>query len=528
MRLRTLIAAGALALAAGVLPAHAKTFKYAFQGDLNALDPYTLNETFTLGAMGNVMEGLTKRDKDLKIIPGLAERWEIVEPTRWRFHLRKNVKFHNGEPFTADDVVFSLDRMRSPGSQIKSRAPADMKAVKVDDHTVDFVLTQPNPILHAEWDTWYIYSKAWAEANGAAQAQSATATSLAPGSLRANGTGPFMIMSHEPGVKTVFRPNPNWWGKVEHNLTEVIFQTIKSDATRVAALLSGEIDMMDPVPVQDIERIKASPNATVLTGPELRTIFLNMDSFRDELLYSNVKGKNPFKDARVRKAFYQAIDIEAIKSKVMRGMATPSAILISPLLYARAGEFKRHPYDVAAAKKLMADAGYPQGFEVTMDCPNDRYVNDEAICQAVAQMLARIDVKVNLLAQPKAKYFEKAGPTKKYDSSFNLLGWTPGSFDSWNVIANLASCRDADGKGSQFNYGGYCNPKVDQLAKQILVETDTAKRDGLIAEAFKIIHDEVGLIPLHQQSLAWGVSKKVDIVQRADNQILLYWVNKKD
>jgi len=528
MRLRTLIAAGAVALAAGFVPAHAKTFKYAFQGDLNALDPYTLNETFTLGAMGNVMEGLTKRDKDLKIIPGLAERWEIVEPTRWRFHLRKNVKFHNGEPFTADDVVFSLDRMRSPGSQIKSRAPADMKAVKVDDHTVDFVLTQPNPILHAEWDTWYIYSKAWAEANGAAQAQSATATSLAPGSLKANGTGPFMITSHEPGVKTVFKPNPNWWGKVEHNLTEVIFQTIKSDATRVAALLSGEIDMMDPVPVQDIDRIKASPNATVLTGPELRTIFLNMDSFRDELLYSNVKGKNPFKDARVRKAFYQAIDIEAIKTKVMRGMATPSAILISPLLYARAGEFKRHPYDVAAAKKLMADAGYPQGFEVTMDCPNDRYVNDEAICQAVAQMLARIDVKVNLLAQPKAKYFEKAGPTKKYDSSFNLLGWTPGSFDSWNVIANLASCRDADGKGSQFNYGGYCNKRVDELAKQILVETDTAKRDGLIAEAFKIIHDEVGLIPLHQQSLAWGVSKKVDIAQRADNQILLYWVNKKD
>jgi len=528
MRLRTLLLASALALSAGWSPAHAKTFKYAFQGDLNALDGYSLNETFTLGAMGNVMEGLTKRDPDLKIIPGLAEKWEIVEPTRWRFHLRKGVKFHNGEAFTADDVVFSLDRMRSPGSQIKSRAPADMKAVKVDDHTVDFVLTQPNPILHAEWDTWYIYSKSWAEANGAAQAQSASATSLSPGSLKANGTGPFMIISHEPGVKTVFKPNPNWWGKPEHNLTEVIFQTIKSDATRVAALLSGEIDMMDPVPVQDIERIKASPNATVMTGPELRTIFLNMDSARDELLYASVKGKNPFKDARVRKAFYQAIDIEAIKTKVMRNLATPSAILISPLLYTRSGEFKRHPYDVAAAKKLMADAGYPQGFEVTFDCPNDRYVNDEAICQAVAQMLARIDVKVNLLAQPKAKYFEKAGPSKKYDSSFNLLGWTPGSFDSWNVLANLANCRDADGKGSQFNYGGYCSKQVDEITKQVLVETDTKKRDDLIAKAFTIIHDEVGLIPLHQQSLAWGVSKKVKITQRADNQILLYWVQKND
>ena len=190
-----------------------------------------------------------------------------------------------------------------------------MKAVKVDDHTVDFVLASPNPILHAEWDTWYIFSKKWSEANGATQAQSATATSLNPFALKANGTGPFMIVSHEPGVKTVFKPNPNWWGKPEHNLTEVVFQTIKSDATRIAALLSGDIDMMDPVPVQDVDRVKASANVAVLTGPELRTIFLNMDSFRDELLYSNIKGKNPFKDARVRKAFYQAIDMEAIHSQ---------------------------------------------------------------------------------------------------------------------------------------------------------------------------------------------------------------------
>jgi peptide/nickel transport system substrate-binding protein len=523
MKLKTLAVAGALALAFAATPAAAKTFRYAFQGDLNALDPYTLNESFTLGALGNVMEGLTKRDKDLKIIPGLAERWEIVDPLKWRFYLRKGVKFHGGEDFTADDVVFSTERMFSPGSQIQTRAPKDMKAVKVDDHTVDFVLTSPNPILHAEWDTWYMFSKKWAEANGATQAQAAQATSLNPFALKANGTGPFTIVSHEPGVKTVFKPNPSWWGTPEHNLTEVIFQTIKSDATRVAALLSGDIDMMDPVPVQDIDRLKANPNVSVLIGPELRTIFLNMDSMRDELLYSSVKGKNPFKDARVRKAFYQAIDMEAIHSKVMRGMSVNSALLISPLLYSRAAEFKRHPYDVAAAKKLLADAGYPTGFEVVMDCPNDRYVNDEGICQAVAQMLSRIDIKVKLNATPKAKYFQKAGPTDKYDSSFNLLGWTPGSFDSWNVIANIIGCRDAAGKGGTFNFGGYCNQRIEELNKLILVEADTKKRDDMIAEAFRIAHDEAGLIPLHQQSLIWGASKKVKIVQRADNQILFYW-----
>jgi peptide/nickel transport system substrate-binding protein len=536
MKLRTLAltSAVAMALASGAI-AQGKTFKYAFQGDLNALDPYTLNETFTLGALGHVMEGLTKRDKDLKIIPGLAEKWEVVDPLKWRFTLRKGVKFHDGADFTADDVLFSLDRLRSPDSQIKSRVPADMTAVKVDDHTVEFVLKTPNPILHAEWDTWYMYSRKWAEANGATQAQSPRATSLSPASLKANGTGPFTIASHEPGVKTVFKKNPNWWGKAEHNLDEAIFQTIKSDATRVAALLSGEIDMMDPVPVQDLERVNASPNARAMTGPEIRTIFLNFDQVRDELLYSDVKGKNPFKDVRVRKAFYQAIDIEAIKSRVMRNTSVPSALLISPLLFARAGEFKRHAYDVEASKKLLAEAGYPNGFEITMDCPNDRYVNDEAICQAVVAMLNRVGVKAKLNAMPKAKYFEKAGPTpsKPYDSSFNLLGWTPGSSDAWNVITSLAGCRDANAKGKVwpgaiFNYGGYCNDKVDALAKDILTELDTAKRDGMIAEAFKIIHEEVGLIPLHQQSLVWGVSKKIDMVQRADNQILFYWVNKKD
>lgn len=529
LRSRFAMGAAALALAASTVTAEAKTFRYAFQGDLNALDPYTLNETFTLGALGNVMEGLTKRSKDVAIIPGLAERWEVLDNgMKWRFYLRKGVKFHGGEDFTADDVVFSLARLRSPNSQIKTRVTTDMKAVKVDDHTVDFVLERPNPILHAEWDTWYIYSKKWAEANGAVEAQSATATSLSPASLKINGTGPFVIDKHEPGNTTIFKPFAGWWGKPEHNLTEVIFRTIKSDATRVAALLSGEIDMMDPVPPQDIDRINANVGTSVVIGPEIRTIFLNMDSMRPELLYSSVKGKNPFQDARVRKAFYQAIDIETIKSKVMRNMSVPSALLIAPSLVRGGDTIKRHPYDPAAAKKLMTEAGYPNGFEIEMDCPNDRYVNDEAICQATVSMLARIDVKVKLNAVPKAKYFEKAGPTKKYDSSFNLLGWTPGSLDSLNILTNIAGCRDADGKGGTFNYGGWCDPRITDLAGKVATENDQTKRDALIMDAFKIIHDEVGVLPLHQQSIAWGVSKKVTMVQRADNQVLFYWAKKAD
>ena len=504
-----------------------KTLKVALQGGLNSLDPYTLNESVTLGLLANVMEGLIKRDKDLKIVPGLAERWEVLEPTHWRFHLRKGVTFHDGSPFTADDVVFSADRARGPGSQLKTRIPADAKVVKVDDYTVDFLLASPNPILHYEWETWFIMSKSWAEANGAGKAQPATATALSPFALKANGTGPFMVISHEPGVKTVFRPNPRWWGQPDHNLDEVVFQTISSDSTRVAALLSGEVDLIDPLPVQDLERVKNGTTTAGLTAPELRTIYLNMDSMREELTHASVKGRNPFKDPRVRRAFYQAIDIQAIKTKVMRGMAEPTALMISPVLFSGASEFARWPYDVAEARKLMSEAGYADGFELTMDCPNDRYVNDEEICQAVAAMLTRIKVKVSVNALPKAQYFEKVGPTRKYDSSFNLLGWTPGSLDSWNVLANLIICRDPNGKGGTFNFGGYCNPKIDELARRILVEHDTGKRNAMISEAFKILHEDAGVIPLHQQALAWGVARNVQVVQRADGHIRFHWMRKK-
>jgi len=510
----------------GATTAGAETLKFAFQGTLNQLDPYSLNETFTLGALSNAYEGLTRRDENLQIQPGLAERWEVVEPNRWRFHLRKGVKFHNGNDFTAEDVAFSADRVRAEGSDLGTRINKDVKVEIVDDYTVDFVLPGPNPILHYEWDTWYIMDKEWTEANNAVKVTSASDTTPNHAALNANGTGPFKIASHEPGVKTVYEKNDGWWDTPSHNLTKVEFTPIGSDATRVAALLSGELDMVYPIPVQDVKRVDGNAGTKALTGPELRTIFLGMDQMRDELLYSDVKGKNPFKDARVRKAFYQAIDIEGIKRKVMRDLSTPSAIMISPFLFSKSDEFERYPYDPEAAKALLAEAGYADGFTVSMDCPNDRYVNDEPICQAVAAMLARIGVKVDLIAQPKAKYFAKVLASGGYDTSFYLLGWTPGSFDSWNILENLIQCRDEAGAGGAFNLGGYCNKEVDALKDQILVENDPEKRDDLIAQAYKIVHDEAGYIPLHQQGLAWGVADGVELAQRADNQFQFRFVTK--
>jgi peptide/nickel transport system substrate-binding protein len=527
MKLGTVALALAIATSSLTPSATAATFRFAFQGDLKSLDPYSLNETFTHGVLANVYEGLVRRGPRLEILPALAERWEVLEPTRWRFHLRKGVKFQNGEDFTADDVVFSAQRVQATGSDVRTRLPADVKVVKVDDHTVDFLLSSPNPILHYEWDTWFILSKSWAEANSTTMPQPASGQQVSYAALHANGTGPFIVAEHQAGVRTVFKPNPGWWDKPGHNFEEVIFTTVSNDATRVAALLSGDVDWADPIPLQDVPRVNASGNARVLQGPELRTIFLGFDQRRDELKSSSIKGKNPFKDVRVRKAFYLAIDEEAIAAKVMRGAATPSALMISSLLLDLAKDFTRPVYDPDQARKLLTEAGYPNGFEVMLDCPNDRYVNDEAICQAVVAMLARVGVKINLNAQPKAKYFAKVLASGGYDTSFYLLGWTPNSLDSWNIFVNMYGCRDEKGVGGPTNLGGYCNPAVDALAKQILVEPDTARRDALIRQGFDIAQNQdFAYIPLHQQALAWGVSKKVTVVQRADNQILFQWFRK--
>jgi peptide/nickel transport system substrate-binding protein len=497
--------------------ADAKTFRWAFQGDVATMDPHGLFETMTLGFQSNIYESLVIRDKDMNLSPNLATSWENIEPTVWRFNLREGVKFHNGNDFTAEDVAFSVERIRSEGSDLKVIAGMIQEVRVVDDHTIDIVTPAPDPILPLQLEIFYIMDKDWATENN-----TATATNVKGGeegnhaNLNANGTGPFMLGERQPDVKTVLEPNPNWWGSMESNVTEAVFTPVGQDATRVAALIAGDVDMAYPIPVQDWERLENADGVSPLTGPEARTIFLGFDQARDELLYSSVKGANPFKDARVRQAFFHAIDIEAIKAKVMRGSARPAALMVAPQINGWSEKLdQRPPFDLDKAKQLIADAGYGDGFEVTMDCPNDRYVNDERICQAVASMLAKINVKVEVFAQTKSKYFAKVLAQNDYDTSFYLLGWTPSSFDSYNPLSSLMSCR-ADGMGA-FNLGGYCNERVVTLTKDIQSEIDQEKRQAMIDEAFQIHLDEVGHIPLHQQPLSWGVRDGVTVNQRPDN-----------
>ena len=517
MKTRSLLSAATIAVCAvlgGSLPAAAKTFRYANQGDALSMDPHSLNESLQLNFLANIYEPLVGRGKKLELVPALATDWKQTAPTVWRFNLRKGVQFHDGTPFTADDVIFSYNRARSDTSDVKTYVGAVKEIRKVDDHAVDIVTNEPFPILPDVISLWMMMSKKWSEENRATVPVDKRKGVENTASFKANGTGPFRLRAREPGIRTTLQRNLNYWGKIESNIEDVVFTPIGNASTRVAALLSGEIDMMEPVPVQDVSRIAAAASLKVMQGPELRTIFLGMDQSRNELLFSSVKGKNPFKDKRVRQAFYQAIDIETIKSRVMRNAATPTALMVAPGIKGFVPEMnKRLPYDPEGAKKLLADAGYPNGFEVGMNCPNDRYVNDGEICQAVAANLARIGVKVNLQAESKATYFPKI---LRRDTSFYLLGWTPGTYDSHNPLTSLMATPNDKGQG-QFNLGSYSNPKLDELTLKIQSETDQAKRQAMISEAFKIHADDIGHIPLHQQALAWAMKKNVSLVQLADN-----------
>ncbi len=497
----------------------AETFKFAFQGDAQGLDPHGLNETFTLGFLGNVYEGLSRYDGNQNLKPALAESWEVKTPTTWLVKLRQGVKFHNGNTFNADDVIFSWKRGLTEGSDQKVRASLIQDIKKIDDYTIELITPAPSPVLMQEMVFYYILDKEWAEANNATKAANVKNLNDAGyANLNANGTGPYKIASRQAGVKTVFVRNADYWGESNAKIDKIEFTPIKEAATRVAALISGQVDMVYPVPVQDWQKLGDSKGVSALTGPEARTIFLGMDQWRDELVNSNVKGKNPFKDIRVREAFARAINLDAIKKKIMRGSSTPSGLMVAPQINGYSAKLNNpYAYDPAKSKALLAEAGYPKGFELQMDCPNNRYVNDEKICQAVVGFMAKVGVKVNLLAQPKSKYFAKVATQNNNDTSFYLLGWTPGSIDSHNVYQNLLSCQNTEKKRGLFNYGRFCNSRVDEITGLIGSETDAAKRQALIDEGFSIVQKEVGYLPLHQQPLSWGVSDKVTVVQRADN-----------
>ena len=518
---RTLIAA--TLSAAMLLPGlgFAKTFKWTSQGDILTLDPHSQNEGLNIAANLWVYDPLVKYNEKFEVVPSLATSWERLNPTTMRFKLRPNVKFQDGTPFTADDVVFSLKRAMSPSSQFKSYVAGISDVVAVDPMTVDVITAGPNPVLLRQLPSLGIMSKAWAEKNNAVLPQDFNKKEESFSARNAMGTGPYQLKSREVDIKTVYVENPNWWGKPTKtgNVTEIIYTPIKQNATRTAALLSGEVDFVLDPPAQDLDRLRKQVN--VLDGNEYRTIYIAMDVKNPELKYSNIKGKNPLADVRVREALYRAIDIEAIKKSVMRGMSLPTGAMISPQVNGYSDALgKRVPYDPVKARELLKQAGYDNNLEFTIDCPNNRYINDEAICQAVVAMWAKIGVKTKLNAMPRATFFPKVA---NGDTSIYLFGWGVPTFDAYYTLESLIRSKGKGAAGA-FNYGGYSNPKVDALIDTIKTETDDAKRTAMIQEALSIHAKEFGTIPLHDQIIPWAMKKNVKVIHRPDNRPVIEWV----
>ena len=512
-----------LALLSAALGVSAQTLRWASQGDPQTMDPHSQNETLTNNVNGQIYERLTNRDAKLALVPGLAASWKQTGPLTWRFKLRAGVKFHDGTPLTADDVVFSIQRAREPASQVSVYANAVGTAKRVDDLTVDFQLPAVNPVFLQHIDQLWIMSRKWCEAHRVTKPLDFKSKQESHASVNANGTGPFMLTSRQPGIRTVLKRNPAWWNKAEGNVQEVVYTPIASDATRLAALVSGEIDFLnDPAP-RDIARLRNTAGVKVIEGPENRLVFIGMDQARDKLLYGKAPGdKNPFKDQRVRRALYQAIDIEAIKTKLMAGQSVPTGAL-TPSSIASFDEpalQTRLPFDVASARKLMAEAGLAEGFEVTLDCPNNRYINDEEICVALAAMWSQIKVKVKVNATPRVQHFPKL---EKLDTSLFMYGWGGSVTDAEAALTPLYRHRGAKGVGD-YNYGNFRNDRADALAAQSSVEADPKKREQQIRGALAALREEVNILPLHRQVIPWAARANVMPVHRADNWLELAWV----
>ncbi len=501
---------------------HAQTLRWASQGDTLTMDPHSQNEGLTNAMNGQVYEKLVKRDAKLNLVPSLATSWEQRGPLTWRFKLRQGVKFHDGTPLTVDDVIFSLQRAQQPTAIIAVYTIPLGTAAAIDKETVEFRQTKFDPVFLQHMDSLFIMSKAWCEKNKVTKPLDFKGKEESFASFNANGTGPYMLVQRQPGIKTTFKRNPNWWGSFDGNVQAITYTPIANDATRLAALISGEIDfVLDPAP-RDVARLRNTSGVKIIDGPENRVLFIGMDQSRDALLYSNLKDRNPFKDLRVRRALYHAVDIETIKTKLMNGQSLPTGnLMASPLGTYNDPAFEaRLPYDVPRAKALMAEAGYADGFEVTLDCPNNRYVNDEEICIALATMWAQLKVKVKVNAQPRATWFPKM---EKADTSMYLLGWGGAVTDADQTLtAVMRSVADA-GVG-YYNWGRVKNDKFDQLAIASSAEADPKKREELVKAAVREYQTQTHLIPLHRQMIPWAARGNVDVVTRPDNWLEVAWV----
>ncbi|WP_425046420.1 ABC transporter substrate-binding protein [Primorskyibacter sp. S87] len=516
MKINHMLAAASV-VAMTAAGASAETIRWARAGDALTLDPHAQNEGPTSALAHQIMEPLVMRDMTGAMVPALSTEWSPSEanPNIWVFKLREGVTFHDGAEFDSEDVVFSLNRAMTPDSDYKELLASVKEVRATDKFTVEIETNGPNPIMPNNLTNMFMMDKSWAEANNAVKVQDYEGGEDTFAAKNANGTGPYMLVSREPDVKTVMKINDNYWGKGEFpmQVTEIVYTPIQNAATRVAALLSGEVDFIQDVPVQDLGRVAGADGLDVRTAPQNRVIFFGMNQGDADLKNDNVDGKNPLADVRVRRAMSMAINRDAIKQVVMRGQSAPAGMISPPFVNGWNEEMdSSSKTDVEGAKALMAEAGYGDGFSIQLDCPNDRYINDEAICQAAVGMLAQIGVTVNLDAKPKAQHFPLINTL---ETDFYMLGWGVPTYDSEYIFNFLAHTKGE--KYGSWNGTRFSNADLDAKIEALASETNLPKRDEMINEIWQVVQEEQLYIPIHHQVLNWGMKSNVGTIVAPDD-----------
>jgi peptide/nickel transport system substrate-binding protein len=524
MRLGFKFLAGAMIAAATFVTAvEARTVRWARSVDAQTLDPMSANIGPTSNLAHQIYEPLVIRGYDGKLVATLATEWRILpdDPTVWEFKLRQGVKFHDGSDFTADDAIFSFERARKPTSDYRGLLTSIDSVTKVDDHTIRLKTKAPNPLLVENLTNIFMMSKAWAEKNNALEPQNIRERAENGATRNAMGTGPFTLVSREPDVRTVMRQFPGYWGKGQFpmQVTELIVVPIQQDATRIAALLSGEVDVVHDVPVQDIARLQQSQGIKVTTGPENRVIFLGFNVGDAELKSSDIKGKNPFADVRVRNAINIAVNREAITRVVMRGQGQPIGYIGSPFISGYSAELAAIPrFDPAAANRALDEAGYPRRasegntrFSVTLQCTNNRYVSDENICQAVVAMLGQVGIRANLVAKPAAQHFPEL---QRQELDFFLVGWGIPTYDAEYILTFLYHTRTAN--NGTWNGTRYSNPALDARMLALQTMSDVPRRNAELADIQKQLRDQAIYIPLHMQSISHASRGGIEVPVHPD------------
>jgi peptide/nickel transport system substrate-binding protein len=523
--IRTLRWASAFILAVmmPLVPSFAQELRIGLSSEPSAMDPHFHNLTPNNSILSHVFERLVETAPDGKLIPGLAASWAVVNDTTWELKLRPGVKWHDGMPFTADDVVFTFARApnvpNSPSSFASSIKGKEVK--KIDDLTVQLITAQPYPLMPNDLSNILIVS--------AKTGTDAKTEDYNSGKAMV-GTGAFKFAAFTPGDKIEFTRNDAYWGE-KPVWSKVTFKPIKAGPARVAALLAGDVDMIEDVPSPDVERIKKEPKLELAQAVSRRVVYFHMDQARDDTPFIKAKDgstiKNPLKDLRVRQALSKAINREAIVSRVMEGMALPASQFLAEGFFGVSKTLKPVAYDPEGAKKLLADAGFPNGFKMTLHGPNGRYANDVKIAEAVAQMFTRIGVETSIETLPPAVFFSRAstGNNGNPEFSFILVGWSSDTGEVAGSIKPLVGTFDKDKGTGTANRGRYSNADLDKLIADAQATVDDAKREAMLAKASELAMTDVAIIPSHYPTASWAIRKGLTIKARADEYTFAHGVS---